>query len=169
MTPIQGVGTPMSDITPIPGLTPIPRSIPIFTRRYRRHSQARRRATPHPRPPTHRSSGHRFRRLRNRAGDSLRHRLTWDTMGKWRRGWRAALIAAIGTAALSSCYYDAYTGYWRPYPAYYPNLGYYPFPWAIPPPYSAYFASPPPQTNLSPGPVPPADAPVQRAPLLPSP
>ena len=92
------------------------------------------------------------------------------------RGFRRALwvvfIALIGAGALSGCYYDAYTGYWRPYPAYYPSWGYYPFPWAYPPPYSPYFASPPPQPNPPPGPAPlggatPPNAPVQRAPLPP--
>jgi hypothetical protein len=90
--------------------------------------------------------------------------------------WRAVLIALVGAGALSGCYYDSYTGYWRPYPGYYPNLGYYPFPWQYPPTYSPYFSSPPPQSNpapgyapqgYTPGAAPPADAPVERAPLPP--
>ena len=87
------------------------------------------------------------------------------------RRWRAVLIALVGAGALSGCYYDAYAGYWRPYPGYYPNLGYYPFPWPYPPTYSPYFDSPPPQPNPAPGyapqTAPPADAPVERAPLPP--
>jgi hypothetical protein len=38
--------------------------------------------------------------------------------------WRAILIALVGAGGLSGCYYDAYAGYWRPYPGYYPNVGY---------------------------------------------
>jgi hypothetical protein len=89
-----------------------------------------------------------------------------------RRIWRAVLIALVGAGALSGCYYDAYTGYWRPYPGYYPSVGYYPFPWPYPPAYSPYLASPPPQPNSTPGYAPPgyapgAEAPVERVPLPP--
>jgi hypothetical protein len=48
-------------------------------------------------------------------------------MGKYRRAWRAVLIALIGGGALSGCYYDAYTGLWYAYPPYY-----YPYPTAYP-------------------------------------
>jgi hypothetical protein len=92
-------------------------------------------------------------------------------MRRYRRAWRAMLIALIGGSTLSGCYYDVYTGYWRPDPWYYPNLGYYPFAWPYPPAYSPYFASPPPQPNPTPGyapqTAPPAGAPVERAPLPP--
>ena len=50
-------------------------------------------------------------------------------MRKYRRVWRAVLIALVGAGALSGCYYDAYTGLWYAYPPYY-----YPYPtqWLTP-------------------------------------
>jgi hypothetical protein len=84
--------------------------------------------------------------------------------GSRRRIWWAVLIALMGAGALSGCYYDAFTGYWRPYP------WYYPFYWGYP--YYAYPPPPPPQANPPPGYPPPGaaappNAPVQRAPLPP--
>src|SRR5262249_54167129 len=48
-------------------------------------------------------------------------------MRKYRRIWRAMLIALAGGGALSGCYYDAYTGLWYSYPQYY-----YPYPTGYP-------------------------------------
>ena len=69
----------------------------------------------------------------------------------------AALFGLAGTAALSGCYYDPYTGYFSPYP---PPL-YYPY--GAPPPYYPYGA--PPQHSA----VPPSagNVPVQQTPLPP--
>ena len=79
--------------------------------------------------------------------------------------WRVVLIALAGAGALSGCYYDAYTGYWRPYPWYYPYPPAYPYPYyAYPPP-----ANPTPGYPPAPGAATPPNAPVQRAPLPPPP
>jgi hypothetical protein len=89
------------------------------------------------------------------------------------RGFRRALwvvfIALIGAGALSGCYYDAYTGYWRPYPWYYPYYWGYPY-YAYPPPPPANPPAgyPPPSAGYPPpGAATPPNAPVQRAPLPP--
>jgi hypothetical protein len=87
-------------------------------------------------------------------------------MWKYRRVWRAVLIALVGGGALSGCYYDAYTGLWYTYPPYY-----YPYPMAYPygPGYPyPYPPGPNPAQGYAPGSPPPADAPVQRGPLPPS-
>jgi hypothetical protein len=85
-------------------------------------------------------------------------------MRRCRRIGRAVLIALVGTGALSGCYYDVYTGYWRPYPWYYP----YPYGYTYPYP-SPYYAYPPPpaQAPAPGGAAPQHNAPVQRAPLPP--
>jgi hypothetical protein len=104
-------------------------------------------------------------------------------MRNTRRIWRAGLIALVGAGALSGCYYDAYVGYWRPYPWYYPyaygNPYYaypppppanppvgYPPPAAGYPPPSAGYPSPP-AGYSPPGAATPPNEPVQRAPLPP--
>lgn len=87
-------------------------------------------------------------------------------MSRFHRTWRAMLIALVGAGALSGCYYDPYTGYWYAYPPYY-----YPYPMAYPygPGYPyAYPPGPNPAQGFAPGSAPPANAPVQRAPLPPS-
>ncbi len=88
-----------------------------------------------------------------------------------RRIWWAVLIALVGAGALSGCYYDYYTGYWRPYPWYYPYAWSYPY-YAYPPPPSGTPPSgyPPPSAGYPPpGAATPPNAPVQRAPLPPPP
>jgi hypothetical protein len=92
-------------------------------------------------------------------------------MTRCRRAWRAVLIALVGAGALSGCYYDPYTGYYYPYPGYYPYPPSYPYAWRYPyspgypyPPPPAPPPRPAPETAPS-GTVPPAEAPVQRAPL----
>jgi len=79
--------------------------------------------------------------------------------------WRAVLIALVGAGALSGCYYDVYTGYWRPYPWYYPYPPGYPYPYYAYPP--APPANPAPGYPPPPGAAAPPNAPVQRAPLPP--
>ena len=93
-----------------------------------------------------------------------------DTMRSDRRLWRAVLIALVGAGALSGCYYDAYTGYWRPYPWYYPMPGVIRITPTPPPPPPARSAGgiPPPPAGYPlsrDGSAP--NAPVQRAPLPP--
>ena len=88
-------------------------------------------------------------------------------MKRCRRVWRAMLIALVGAGALSSCYYDPFTGYWYAYPPYY-----YPYPMAYPygPGYPyGYPSGPGPNSaqGYAPGAPPPANAPVQRGPLPP--
>jgi hypothetical protein len=86
-----------------------------------------------------------------------------------RRLWRAVVIALAAAGALTGCYYDAYTGYWRPYPWYYPYAWSYPY-YAYPPPPPANPPAgypPPPAGYSSPGTAAPPNAPVQRAPLPP--
>jgi len=78
-----------------------------------------------------------------------------------RRFWRAMLIAVVGAAVLSGCYYDPYTGYYYSYPP-------YPYRWGYP--YGYGYAYPPPGVNPAPGAAPysgapPANEPVQSAPL----
>ena len=75
--------------------------------------------------------------------------------------WRAMLIALVGAGALSSCYYDPFTGYWYAYPPYY-----YPYPMAYPYGYPSGPGINPAQ-GYAPGAPPPANAPVQRGPLPP--
>ena len=88
-------------------------------------------------------------------------------MKRYRRVWRAVLIAVLGAGALSGCYYDAYTGLWYAYPPYYP----YPYPMAYPYapgypyPYSPGQGQYPPQ-GYAPG-TQPGNAPVQSGPLPP--
>jgi len=104
-------------------------------------------------------------------------------MRKYRRIWRAMLIALAGGGALSGCYYDAYTGLWYSYPQYYyPYPTGYPYgpgyPYPYPPgqgpgPAQGYSpGAPPPGLGPNPaqgyGPGPsPGNAPVQQAPLPP--
>jgi hypothetical protein len=87
-------------------------------------------------------------------------------MRKYRRAWRAVLIAVLGTGALSGCYYDAYTGLWYAYPPYY-----YPYPMAYPyGPGYPYPYPPGPGPNRAQGYAPgaaPGNAPVQQSPLPP--
>ena len=87
--------------------------------------------------------------------------------------WRAVLIAVVGAGALSGCYYDAYTGLWYAYPPYY-----YPYPMAYPygPGYPYPYPPGPgpnpgqgPAPGYGPGKPPPGNAPIQQAPLPPSP
>jgi len=87
-------------------------------------------------------------------------------MRKYRRAWRALLIALVGGSALSGCYYDAYTGLWYAYPPYY-----YPYPMAYPygPGYPYPYPpgpGPNPAQGYAPG-APPGNAPVQQSPLPP--
>jgi hypothetical protein len=83
-----------------------------------------------------------------------------------RRLWRAILIALAGAGALAGCYYDPYTGYSYPYPP-------YPYPPAYPYGYGYRYPPPPgPGANPAPGAAPyniapPANAPIQSAPLPP--
>ena len=91
-------------------------------------------------------------------------------MWKYRRVWRAVLIALVGGSALSGCYYDAYTGLWYAYPPYY-----YPYPYPMAYPYGpgpGYPYSYPPGQGPNPAqgylrPAPPGNAPIQQAPLPP--
>ncbi|MGH7062470.1 MAG: hypothetical protein ACREET_00170 [Stellaceae bacterium] len=78
-------------------------------------------------------------------------------MTKRLRWWRAMLIALAGAGALSGCYYDPYTGGYYPYP---------PYPSPYPYPYRPAYPYPPPPLpgNMAP---PPANAPIQQAPLPP--
>jgi hypothetical protein len=89
-------------------------------------------------------------------------------MKRFGRVWRAMLIALIGAAALSGCYYDPYTGYWYGYPPYYPypmaspyGPGYpYPYP-PVPNPAAQGYQ------GYAPGTAPPSNAPIQQTPLPP--
>jgi hypothetical protein len=90
-------------------------------------------------------------------------------MRKYRRVWRAVLIALVGAGVLSGCYYDAYTGLWYAYPPYY-----YPYPYPMAYPYGPGYPYPyPPGQGPNPaqgyGPPtgPPGNAPIQQAPLPP--
>jgi hypothetical protein len=90
-------------------------------------------------------------------------------MRRFRRIWWRVLIALVGAGALSGCYYDAYTGYWRPYPWYYPYAFSYPY-YGYPPPPSANppIGYPPPQAGYPPpAAATPPNEPVQRSPLPP--
>ena len=89
-------------------------------------------------------------------------------MRRYRRVLRAVLIAVVGAGALCGCYYDAYTGLWYAYPPYY-----YPYPITYPYGPGYPYSYPPgpgpnPAQQYAPGAPPPANAPVQRAPLPPS-
>ena len=89
-------------------------------------------------------------------------------MRGFRRTWRAVFFALISAGALSGCYYDAYTGYWRPYPWYSPYYGAYPYYAYPPPPVNPPAGYPPPTAGYPPpGAATPPNAPVQRAPLPP--
>ena len=92
-------------------------------------------------------------------------------MRGFRRIWWVVLIALVGAGALSGCYYDAYTGYWRPYPWYYLyawSYPYYGYPPPPPPPANPPAGYPPPAAGYPPPEAPtPLNAPVQRAPLPP--
>jgi hypothetical protein len=90
-------------------------------------------------------------------------------MRDFRRTWRAVFVVLISAGALSGCYYDAYTGYWRPYPWYYPYYGAYPYyAYPPPPPVNPPTGYPPPTAGYPPpGTATPPNAPVQRAPLPP--
>ena len=92
-------------------------------------------------------------------------------MRGFRRIWWVVLIALVGAGALSGCYYDAYTGYWRPSPWYYPyawSYPYYGYPPPPPPPANPPAGYPPPAAGYPPPEAPtPLNAPVQRAPLPP--
>jgi hypothetical protein len=103
-------------------------------------------------------------------------------MRKYRRLWRAALIALAAAGALSGCYYDPYTGLWYAYAPYYPYPMAYPYgpgyPYPYPPgpgpnPAQGYApGAPPPGLGPNPaqgyGPGPsPGNAPIQQAPLPP--
>jgi hypothetical protein len=90
-------------------------------------------------------------------------------MRGFRRARWAVFIALIGAGALSGCYYDAYTGYWRPDPWYYPYAWAYPYyGYPPPPPMNAPAEYPPPAAGYpSSGTAAPPNAPVQRAPLPP--
>jgi hypothetical protein len=96
-------------------------------------------------------------------------------MRKYRRVWRAALIALLGAGALSGCYYDAYTGLWYAYPPFgYPYPYPYPYPTAYPygPGPGSPYSYPPgqgpnPAQGYPPGP-PPGNAPIQQGPLPPA-
>ena len=94
-------------------------------------------------------------------------------MRKYWRTVRAVLIAVLGGGALYGCYYDAYTGLWYAYPPYY-----YPYPMAYPygPGYPYPYPPGPgpnpgqgPAPGYGPGTPPPGNAPIQQAPLPPSP
>jgi hypothetical protein len=67
----------------------------------------------------------------------------------------AALVAVASAAALSGCYYDAYTGYFYPYPP--------PYPYGAPPAYYPYYTPP----SYPRAPPPTGGAPVQQTPLPP--
>ena len=100
-------------------------------------------------------------------------------MRKYRRVWRAALIALLGAGALSGCYYDAYTGLWYAYPPYYyPYPMAYPYGPGYPYPYPPPGPGPGPAQGYAPGGPPgqgpgpaqgytPGNAPVQQTPLPP--
>ena len=104
-------------------------------------------------------------------------------MRRYRRVWRAVLIAVVGAGALSGCYYDAYTGLWYAYPPYYyPYPTAYPYGPGYPYPYPPGPGPNPPQgyppgaPPAGPGPnpmqdygagPPPGNAPIQQAPLPP--
>ena len=92
-------------------------------------------------------------------------------MRGFRRIWWAVLIAFVGAGALSGCYYDYYTGYWRPYPWYYPyawSYPYYGYPPPPPPPGYPPSGYPPPQAgHPPPAATTPPNEPVQRSPLPP--
>jgi hypothetical protein len=88
-------------------------------------------------------------------------------MSRYRRLWRAALIAVVGAGALSGCYYDPYTGYWYPYPPYYPYPAAYPYPPRYPYPYPPAPGVTPPPGYAQPGTAAPPNAPIQQTPLPP--
>ena len=107
-------------------------------------------------------------------------------MRKYRRLWRAVLIALAGAGALSGCYYDPYTGYWYgyppyytyPYPTAYPYGTGYPYPYPPgpgpgpaqgPPPGYGPGPGPNPAQGYAPGSPPPTNAPLQQSPLPPPP
>ena len=105
-------------------------------------------------------------------------------MRKYRRVWRAVLIALVGAGALSGCYYDPYTGLWYAYPPYYPYPMAYPYgpgyPYPYPPgpgpgpgqgPAPGYGPGPGPNPaqGYAPGSPPPTNAPLQQSPLPPPP